>query len=252
MTDTDEELSARAKEFFDMATTPVELDLELRECLVYYDSTDMWAIKHKFVNEMFYTERFHSMYNERLRYKQKAAEDAFAEEDWTNFVFIHERPWRLEALVEIANCVESDADWWSLVARVWVDSENIREWQSTWDTILNMDRPGQNAMMDEDDQKALAAMPETITIFQGCTDVRDDGWSWTTKRETAEWFANRFANLERGEPMLRMGRVRKENVLAYITNRNESEILVDPEMVDVYRTVTPKGSRFVGAKKGTE
>jgi hypothetical protein len=85
--------------------------------------------------------------------------------------------------------------------------------------------------MDEDERLALAKMPTEFTVYQGCTDERDDGWSWTTIEETARWFARRFADLEHANPVLRVARVKLNDVTAYFTRRNESEILIDPSLV---------------------
>ena len=61
---------------------------------------------------------------------------------------------------------------------------------------------------------------------------RDKGIAWTTEREKAVWFANRFAVLDRfGEPKLLTGVARKEDVLGYFTGRGESEVVMDPAKV---------------------
>ena len=80
-------------------------------------------------------------------------------------------------------------------------------------------------------REALKAMGPVLSVWQGHTTDRDDGWSWTLDLEKAEWFARRFASMEGSEPVLTHGMVAKADVVAYFTRRNEEEILVAPENV---------------------
>lgn len=223
-----------------------ELDDELKACLVTY-SDSMVAIKHPLVINLFHTPMFNGMANRQLAEKRRRLEQAELNGEWYTYIFLHERPWRLEALLEVMDNVD-DEQWWALVARVWMDSENIRECQVEWDAVLRSDRPGREFMMDDEDREALIKMPGVLTIYQGCTEDRDDGWSWTLKRETAEWFANRFASLEKSSPKLRIGKVFKPHVTAYLTDRSEHEIIVDPKHVMVTKVMVPRGDKFVKAK----
>lgn len=197
------------------------------------------CVKHPLVNEMFYTPELNKSLNARLRAKREHLEECMVNAEWFDYIFTYERPWRIDALLEVSELVD-DSQWWALVARVWMDSENIREMQEQWNLILHSDRPGREYMMDDDDRAALAALPEMFTVYQGCTVDRDDGWSWTLSRGTAEWFANRFAAMECDEPALLIGTVNKSDVHAYLTDRGEDEIIVDPEHVAVHTMHTPE------------
>jgi hypothetical protein len=77
-----------------------------------------------------------------------------------------------------------------------------------------------------------------VPVFQGCTAARDDGWSWTTDRDVAEWFAYRFADLEGSDPVVRATLVPKGHIFAYFTRRHEHEVLIDPRHVDAKHTTT--------------
>ena len=90
--------------------------------------------------------------------------------------------------------------------------------------------------MDDDRRRTVRArrsLPDKILVYQGRTETNDDGWSWTTKRDTAVWFANRFARFDKDRPWLTIGTVDKANVKAYLLARNEFEILVDPGYVEI-------------------
>lgn len=201
----------------------------------YYEDTNPPCIRHPLVYSMFHAPMLNKSCNERLRQKCEALAEAHEAGNWLGYVFLHERPYRLAALLAIADDMDDEA-WWTMVACVWTDSENIRQCQDDWDSVLRSDRPGRERMMDDEDREALADMADEIGVYQGCTTDRDDGWSWTIDQDRAEWFARRFALLEGSTPFMRHGRVNKSDVLAYLTNRNEDEIIVAPEHVEVIET----------------
>lgn len=80
-------------------------------------------------------------------------------------------------------------------------------------------------------QKAIAQLPEEIIVYRGEgseSTPYSKTYSWTTDINTAAFFAGR----QGGEnAKLISAKVRKENVLEYITDKRESEILVMPEHV---------------------
>jgi hypothetical protein len=211
-------------------TEPAELRPELQDCIVEMRTFGAF-IKHPYVNDI-YMPQFHARYNKQYEYKLQACAEAMANGKWHSYIFLHERPWRYEALQAIADRMSAE-EYWEAVVDVWMDSENIREHQEEWDELLRDRRPGHEHMMDDEERTALAAMPEEIMIYQGHTDERDDGWSWTIDRKKAEWFGRRFASMEQAEPRMTVAMAKRDDVLAYLTGRGESEILIDPDLVVV-------------------
>ncbi|WCK57498.1 hypothetical protein PP175_25875 (plasmid) [Aneurinibacillus sp. Ricciae_BoGa-3] len=69
-----------------------------------------------------------------------------------------------------------------------------------------------------------------ITVFRGegsrSTPYRD-AYSWTTNQKVANFFANRFDT----NGMVYQGKVHIDDVIDYIDDRNEQEILIHPEAV---------------------
>ena len=57
------------------------------------------------------------------------------------------------------------------------------------------------------------------------------GWSWTTEKAKAEWFARRFAALDRVKPKVITGIVAKNDVIAYFGRRKEAEVVCRPKAV---------------------
>ena len=75
-----------------------------------------------------------------------------------------------------------------------------------------------------------------ITIYRGFNDrSREDGNSYTLSRNVAIWFSRRFAK-ESGASYVNTYKIHIDNVLAFITGRNEAEIIAMPEDVILLET----------------
>lgn len=66
--------------------------------------------------------------------------------------------------------------------------------------------------------------------YNGLNTPLEKAYSWTIDKKVAEWFAERFQNEGNGRELI-TAKVRKENILDYLPNRNEEEVLVLPEDV---------------------
>lgn len=203
---------------------------ELAACFV--ESTIGPCVKHPLVFSMAHHPSRNRYANLLLSQKRAALAEAEAAGDWQRVVWLHEKPFRPEALFARCDRITDDAEWWRLVGMVWTNSENHMEWGPLTAALLAVDRPGREAMMDVAERAALAAMPETLTVHRGYRG-HAAGWSWTTVREVAEQFARRFPHRD-GAPRVAHGKVDRRLVVAYFDG--ESEIVADPADVRVYRT----------------
>ncbi len=166
--------------------------------------------------------------------KLRGIEEARSEGDWTRYILLHERPWRPDALLEIAGEM-GDREYWETLGWIWADTENL--WQWGWRLKALLERPGREWMMRPGDREALAGLPDPVTVYRGyCRHGGRKGWSWTTRRETAVWFASRFASAIDSPKVIR-GTIPKDQVIAYLLGRGEFEVIADPEMVRTARTV---------------
>lgn len=218
-------------------------DEEIDPDLKYYinDSNGFPVLRHPLVYAVPYMPQLNNMYNRQYLAKKEQLANALDTGDWDGYVYLHERPYRLDALLEISDDVD-DATFWSLLSGIWTDSENIRQNQEIWNEIFDSGRDGMENMMKDEERDALAALPKKIKIYQGHTGDRDDGWSWTTDEKVALWFALRFSTMEGSEAQVTEATVDKDNVLAYLLGRGESEILTSPE--DVVIDVTESAKDF--------
>lgn len=150
---------------------------------------------------------------------------------WT----ICDKPERLRTLHLISQEPDYTLDaktFWSNFWQVWTTSENLHEeGDFINDLIAYGETLGSSLLgLDDDERDALAAMPKTLTIYRGCADWNEQGWSWSTDFAKAKWFAERALSPD-GNRMVVKATVSKSFVLGFLTGRNESEIVIDPEMV---------------------
>ena len=153
--------------------------------------------------------------------KQKEVKDALGSWNYAKFVWLHERPYRVEAFKKIAKNL-GDVSYWQLLSQIWVDTENQYAYLKDWKKLLTADRMWRNEMMNEEDAELFRSLPEEVIIYRGCQKgLNEKGLSWTLDKSKAEFFANRFSKkgiiLERKIP--------KSEIVAVLTSRGETEII---------------------------
>lgn len=76
-------------------------------------------------------------------------------------------------------------------------------------------------------------LPETLTIWRGTSALSRqkaaNGFSWTTDRDTACWFAMRFAK-KNGKPLVLKAEIPKAQILCFTDERDESEIVIADQL----------------------
>lgn len=81
---------------------------------------------------------------------------------------------------------------------------------------------------DADGATFFDRLPDPVTIYRGCSRPRVRGVSWTTDRDVAAGFARGHRGIRVPDSVVAQAAVPKEAVFAVFTDRNESEVLVDP------------------------
>lgn len=169
-----------------------------------------------------------AMANEQYRAKKRMLDNAMLAKQWDRVIWLHERPYRLDAFMEIQENL-SDEEYWSLLGDIWVDSENIWQNREEWAECLTSPRPGRHFLMSEEDRRALEALPDTLTIYRGGIEQNIDGLSWTLDEDQAAFFAKRLQPEVGGLPtLIATAQILKSDALAYFTGRSEDEILLRP------------------------
>lgn len=171
--------------------------------------------------------------NRRYSQKKASLSEAIRNSDWTAAVFTHERPYRLEALVEYEPRIAEDQDYWSLLGRVLTDSNNLYQYRHEIRVLLCLRRREWiRWMMTEDERAAFDELPDTVHIYRGTRFENDDGVSWTTDLGMAVWFAEKhILHCGKGHPLLLSAVAPKSKIIAHFTRRFEHEVLILPEHV---------------------
>jgi hypothetical protein len=161
--------------------------------------------------------------NERFARKKEQAAAAFAGKDWAHYLWLHERPYRLPMLRQLWLAKTIDrATLRNLLPKFWSDSEpNDADprWLTLWRQAAK-----EGTVVSEG-----AMLPSSIDrIYRGGAKPGDwKGIAWTTSYDTAMFFALRF----RAVGVIFTGRVSTADVLGYVTDRGENEVIVDPRKV---------------------
>ncbi|WP_439507404.1 hypothetical protein [Yoonia sp.] len=78
----------------------------------------------------------------------------------------------------------------------------------------------------EEDREWWDALPNTLHVYRGCEEGRDNGLSWTLDRSVAETFAQGHRGLRLSKPRIYEKTVYKTSVYFATNERAEQEIIV--------------------------
>jgi len=210
-----------------------ELDLALERHRKHHPVLG-FVLQHPLVYFVPYFAQMAAYANEMLRQKEAALKSAIENKNWVKAVFLHERPWRCDAFSLHAEDMD-DKTYWSLLAQIYTDSENIDENFDAWAVLLTSSRPGREAFMHPDERAFLDGLPDEILVYRGGADESVTDFSWTVDEGVAAWFAQRTVDMAGGSGpgVVLEGRVLKRDVIGFKNNRDEAEIVVAPECVEV-------------------
>lgn len=182
------------------------------------DGEPFKMLRHPLVFSVPYVahEQIDEMLNKSYEVKQIQIKLAREQGRWSSVVFLHERPYRINALESIKDEVPPP-EFLDLLREVWVDSENIWQNLSTWRSLLI-------PLVGTDPWKTLTDLPDELMVYRGGTAF---GLSWTLDKDKAKWFANR---LKRDHPVYE-GKILKKHAVGYLTERGEEEIVLDPKKI---------------------
>lgn len=225
-----------------------DLNPELEKCMEktkigndFFDS-----IKHPLVFSIFHAPALNALVNEQLRVKKAAAEKALEDQDWSQYIYLHERPYRIHALMNIMDELE-DKEYWELLRDVWIDSENLGQHLAIMPILLcptNRDlslRP--IYLMEEEERKVLESIPDpdNITIYRGYAHRNKLGWSWTFSPSKALWFAKRFQDKWK-TPKVIQGICKREDIIAFFNERGENEVVINPRKISFIKDYSSDSS----------
>ena len=159
--------------------------------------------------------------NAFYEHKVQSVKDALANKNYSSYIFLHERPYRLEAFTLIQSKL-TDTQYWKLLSEIWTDTENQWQGLTKWKQLLESPRPNRHYLMNEEEFNLLQSLSDEITIYRGCEPgLNENGLSWTLNKKKAEFFAKRFGK----DGIILEKQISKSSVIAYLNGRGESEII---------------------------
>lgn len=123
----------------------------------------------------------------------------------------------------------STEDFTQLLADAWIRSESPNDDPNLSKTkLLAMFKAADpNILMDDEERSRLQSLEDPVTVYRGVTSYNAKNvkaLSWTLDENVAQWFAHRYG--EQGT--VYQAQIRKGDIYAIFTGRNESEVIVDP------------------------
>lgn len=214
----------------------VQLDTELKAHLSK-GTSGLPMIHHPLVVGIYHP-MMNQQYNETLKNRREMIRVYTKIGKWSDIVFMHERPYRVEAFANLANNEIIDPEVAaSLWLNVWTDQEFNHE---NMPLAARFFSEYQNTKVFKDSLSNIDVADNTaFPVFRGASvyelnavgsfrKVIPLGFSWTLNRDTAEWFANRFG--EQGKVAVRF--VRKADLVAFTNDRGESEVIVRQDVLE--------------------
>lgn len=192
------------------------------------------SLKHPLIFDILYSPQMNAILNAGYKQKKKSCEEALEKGDFSYYIWLHERPYRMQTFFELAARIP-DKEYWQLLGSIWSDSENLWQYQEMLPYLLNMKKDGKENIMDEEEKQLLANLPDEITIYRGHQYINRLGYSWTLSYLKAKWFAQRF---QKKRNNVSIGIINKKDVIALITGRGEFEVICNHKNVKNIKNFT--------------
>lgn len=204
-----------------------ELHSDLKH-YVYTEGKTFPLLSHPLMTICPYWERMNADINASYEQKLKDLKKCKENFNWWRYMFIYERPYRLQAFMDIADQL-IDQDYWEIAGWLWQDTEN--QWQnlSEWQEVLTSDRALSQFFMTPDERAYFQSLPDEFEIYRGCFEgINEDGLSWTFNKGIAEMFCGHkhFKRNDDWQPLILSQTVRTKDIFAIKLGRKESEVIL--------------------------
>lgn len=126
----------------------------------------------------------------------------------------------------------SSEEFTQMLADAWIRSESPNDDPNlSKGKLLSLFKEADpDILMDEEERDILRNLENPVTVYRGVTSFNAKNvkaLSWTLDEKVAQWFAHRYG--EQGT--VYQAQIRKEDIYAIFTGRNESEVIVDPKQL---------------------
>ena len=184
---------------------------------------------------------FGDWYVFRMNYIQKKVQEAIDDKHWDSVLALLPKQERLKWLSENSDLIDDDDKFYDLLKFSWTVTEFPSSgFYGYWDLVqLFYDRGNPQSMMNKEELEVYNNFPDEVILYRGVRvedelDEENIGLSFTYDKEQAEWFAKRFSK-GGGKPTLIEAKVKKSDILSVFEDRNEKEVVVDPEQIEIVK-----------------
>jgi hypothetical protein len=159
--------------------------------------------------------------NRVYEYKRSEYAAAMAMGDLEKASFLIEKPSKLRWIVDMVETAGLDQERLAkLLAETWTLIELPLQNVPQRELVRLFRRAG----FVSDSEAGPPTWP--LTLYRGAPTIHRHGMSWTTDKEKADWFAQRWANT-RGAGRTWVATVQPNRVLGVFDSRNEDEVVID-------------------------
>jgi hypothetical protein len=210
-----------------------------------FDFGEVTWVKNMFVNTNYtsnpnvFSEE-NGRLNQAYRYKIKEYKTCLKEGDFEEIMFLIEKPWKIKWVYENRELILTKLGpkgFYEIVADAYIDIENACQFKNeTLELFYFGNHP--QLMMEDDEIHEYQQLPNEFKVYRGVCIKKSDneydflGCSWTLNFDKAKWFSSRRGFNKDSYPLVFSLYIRKEDVLSYLSEREEEEILIDHTKID--------------------
>lgn len=126
----------------------------------------------------------------------------------------------------------TDAEYWYGLGLAYTSSDNLSQWRHLGKSAFSSKRPKREHLMNGEERKKFAALPERLRIYRGMTEEEYKsgvfGISWTLSEKVAKFFAEKYLRnhaTNRLPKTVHSIQVNKSDAIAFFNGREEDEII---------------------------
>jgi hypothetical protein len=151
---------------------------------------------------------------------------------------------RLNVMLRCLNRAAPEV-FWPVFLKAWPSCDGT--WAQKERLLARLRRQGSGVdHLPEQTREWLGTLPQSITIYRGCSRSRSRGLSWTTDRDVALSFALGHRGLQVPNAVIVTALVSKANVFAAFLDREENEVLVEPSSLEII------GYELIGSRRASK
>ena len=238
-----------------------------KDKLKYYivENGGMKFIKHPLMNEMVFGEldqvipesfkkailpkgldakTFGDAYVQKINFKKQELDKAIEQQNWDKVFMLIEKPFRLNWLEENIDLIKDDKQYYNFLKDAYMMTEFPMNGFSNYRDLLDLfyARKNPKLMLDKDELELLNSLPKEVKIWRGVKvddvlDYDNIGLSFTLNKDKAIWFAERFAQAGVSQAILIEAVVKRDDILSIFLNRDEEEVIVNPEDIKIKKII---------------